>query len=109
MLTALVVLVTCQHSHLHSSLSPDGVLSSILLISTQLTVFPLCFGCEWWLLGKYACWVVNGACTGKYVHEAHLEGKLDGGIVLMGFDDNISKCLQGWMGMNKICFQPLVC
>jgi len=44
---------------------------------------------------------------GKYVHEAHLEGKLDGGIVLMGFDDNISKCLQGWMGMNKICFQPL--
>ena len=47
-------------------------------------------------------WVVNGACTGKYVHEAHLEGKLDGGIVLMGFDDNISKCLKRWMGLNKI-------
>ena len=44
---------------------------------------------------------------GKYVHEAHLENRLDGGIILMGFDDNISSALKGWMGMNKICFQPL--
>ena len=43
---------------------------------------------------------------GKYVHEAHVEDRLDGGIILMGFDDNISSALKGWMGMNKICFQP---
>jgi len=44
---------------------------------------------------------------GKYVHEANIEGKMEGGQVMMGFDDNISKALQGWMGMNKICYQPL--
>lgn len=44
---------------------------------------------------------------GKYVHEANLESKLEGGQIMMGFDDNISKCLQGWMGMNKISYQPM--
>eukprot|EP00656_Telonema_subtile_P058384 TRINITY_DN9875_c0_g1_i2.p1 TRINITY_DN9875_c0_g1~~TRINITY_DN9875_c0_g1_i2.p1 ORF type:complete len:326 (-),score=73.03 TRINITY_DN9875_c0_g1_i2:258-1235(-) len=44
---------------------------------------------------------------GRYVHEAHLDHKLEGGIIMMGFDDNISTCLNGWMGMNKICFQPM--
>eukprot|EP00656_Telonema_subtile_P056971 TRINITY_DN9261_c0_g1_i7.p1 TRINITY_DN9261_c0_g1~~TRINITY_DN9261_c0_g1_i7.p1 ORF type:complete len:339 (+),score=53.54 TRINITY_DN9261_c0_g1_i7:275-1291(+) len=43
---------------------------------------------------------------GKYVHEANIVYKLDGGQVLMGFDDNLSSSLNGWMGMNKVCYQP---
>lgn len=44
---------------------------------------------------------------GKYISEAEYEKKLQGGEVMMAFDNNISLALRGWMGMNKVCFQPL--
>eukprot|EP00658_Telonema_sp_P-2_P015190 TRINITY_DN15833_c0_g1_i7.p1 TRINITY_DN15833_c0_g1~~TRINITY_DN15833_c0_g1_i7.p1 ORF type:complete len:393 (+),score=66.01 TRINITY_DN15833_c0_g1_i7:174-1352(+) len=47
------------------------------------------------------CWL------GKYIHEAHLAGKLEGGTIMMAFDTDISLLLEGWMGMQKVCYQPM--
>eukprot|EP00658_Telonema_sp_P-2_P049426 TRINITY_DN3759_c0_g1_i18.p1 TRINITY_DN3759_c0_g1~~TRINITY_DN3759_c0_g1_i18.p1 ORF type:complete len:391 (+),score=71.93 TRINITY_DN3759_c0_g1_i18:115-1287(+) len=47
------------------------------------------------------------AWIGKVINQAHVANKLEGGIILMGFDTDISHMLTGWMGMNKVCYQPM--
>eukprot|EP00656_Telonema_subtile_P011320 TRINITY_DN15580_c0_g1_i1.p1 TRINITY_DN15580_c0_g1~~TRINITY_DN15580_c0_g1_i1.p1 ORF type:complete len:405 (-),score=74.70 TRINITY_DN15580_c0_g1_i1:91-1305(-) len=44
---------------------------------------------------------------GKWVHQAYLDGYLPQKQMLMSFDRNVSQLLDGWMGMNKISYQPI--
>jgi len=46
---------------------------------------------------------------GKFVHQAYIDKliKDPSGQILMSFDSNVSALLRGWMGMNKVCYQPV--
>lgn len=46
---------------------------------------------------------------GKFVHQAYIDKHIQDptGQVLMSFDANVSALLTGWMGMNKVCYQPV--
>jgi len=46
---------------------------------------------------------------GKFVHQAYIDKYIQDptGQVLMSFDANVSALLTGWMGMNKVCYQPV--
>eukprot|EP00656_Telonema_subtile_P027900 TRINITY_DN3009_c0_g1_i1.p1 TRINITY_DN3009_c0_g1~~TRINITY_DN3009_c0_g1_i1.p1 ORF type:complete len:336 (-),score=100.17 TRINITY_DN3009_c0_g1_i1:134-1141(-) len=46
---------------------------------------------------------------GKFVHQAYIDKHIKDqtGQILMSFDSNVSALLTGWMGMNKVCYQPV--
>eukprot|EP00658_Telonema_sp_P-2_P006561 TRINITY_DN12483_c0_g2_i3.p1 TRINITY_DN12483_c0_g2~~TRINITY_DN12483_c0_g2_i3.p1 ORF type:complete len:347 (-),score=64.81 TRINITY_DN12483_c0_g2_i3:270-1310(-) len=46
---------------------------------------------------------------GKYVHQAYIDRHIRDptGQIVMSFDGNVSALLEGWMGMNKVCYQPV--